>query len=220
MPDELLTPEDWQEYICQHRPVPVKGKTSLLKLRHAKAQEWYAVAGVPMRYRNLEWLEDAQAFVTQESIDAYYEKWEPWWSRVAEQGLPEAGGFYLYGDHDSCKTCLAVLTLLSICDFIEDTPDPLYLHAGSYVAAQRRHDERADVWLARAGSASFFVCDDVGSESDSDYAREQLTALLEMRVGSVYPSVYTGNIAPEDLADAVGGRIAVRILRNNTLIRI
>ena len=222
MSEDLLSREEWAEHIASNRAAPIRGKEKLLALRHEKAQMYYAIAGVPKRYRHLEWLADAEEYVGPEAIGSFEEAWGDWYGRIQENGLEGQGGFYFYGQHNSGKTSLAVLTMLSACDFVEDLPDPFYLHVGTYVTKCRMGltDSLAEQWFAKASQASVFVFDDVGSEAGSDYAREQVTALLEARVSSVYPTIFTGNIPPEDLEDALGGRISARILRYNVAIRI
>ena len=217
---ELISKEEWDAHLQAQYPELVMENEELERIRKDKVRMYYAVAGVPERYWHLEWLSDAEQYVSEEGVRDFEVEWAKWYTVIKEASLSMAGGFYLYGSHNSGKTSLAVLAMLSACDFVADLPDPFYLHVGTFVAKRRAHEEIAEQWMARAASASVFVFDDVGSEAGTDYAREQVTAILEARVGSLYPSIYTGNIEPESLEEVVGGRVAVRILRYNKAIRI
>ena len=189
----------------------------LLRLRDHKVETYYSIAGVPPVYWSLRYLDDAMRFASDEAVGKFEEVWEGWYYAAGED-LMGAGGLYLYGAHDTGKTSLAILAMLSLCDYLEDRPDPLYLHAGRFIA-QCRVGKGQSI-LRRAEQASVFVLDDIGTEADTDYAREQLTTLLEIRFGVGYPNIVTGNIAPEDLPDTLGGRIASRVTRFCTMVEI
>src|SRR3990167_1811824 len=222
--ESFVDRETWLRLSKRYSSETVSATEDLQRLRHNKAQMWYSVAGVPNRYRSLETLRDARRFLPKPdaTISSFLSVWEPWYTKVQAHGLAHAGGFYFWSEHNTGKTTLAVLTMLSACDFVEGLGDPFFLHAATYVSKRRGQtdDSVSRVWEARAYKSAIFVLDDVGSESDSDYAREQMTTLLEARAGSVYPSIFTGNISPEKLGAVLGGRLAVRLLRYNTSVRI
>lgn len=189
-------------------------------LRTEKARMLYEVSGVPYRYRDLLYFEDVDGIVDVEDMAQFEEGWRNWIER-AEGDLRDAGNLYLWGPHGTGKTCLACLCLLSLFDFIEGHPDPLYMHAGTFVSDMRSRDSRYTQTLIRqVFEASVLVLDDIGAEAMTEFSKEQMTILLESRWGGSYPNIFTGNVPPESLEARFGGRIAERVLRDSQALRI
>ncbi|EUJ23451.1 DNA replication protein [Listeria floridensis FSL S10-1187] len=66
--------------------------------------------------------------------------------------------------------------------------------------------------LAKGTCASFALLDDVGVRTATEAFRSDIHTLINERVTTKKPTVYTSNIAPEQLSQVFDGRLADRIM--------
>jgi DNA replication protein DnaC len=71
-----------------------------------------------------------------------------------------------------------------------------------------------------AVSADVLVLDDLGAERATDWTAERLYALVNDRWLAERPIVVTTNLTPPDLTNAVGERLASRLLGGSTIVRL
>lgn len=60
-------------------------------------------------------------------------------------------------------------------------------------------------------TADLLVLDDLGAGKQSDWTADGLYRLVDARWSAPLPTIYTTNLAPEALADAVGDRVVSRV---------
>ncbi len=68
--------------------------------------------------------------------------------------------------------------------------------------------------------ANLIVWDDIGTKIGSEYDVETLLSYINARIDSGKANVYTSNLAPDALFDALGGRLCSRIISTGKVVRL
>ena len=134
-------------------------------------------------------------------------------------------GLYLFGSKGSGKTFLAQCMLkeqawLGRCGFFLDLP--VFFTEIKQSFSMKDNTVYAD-WIDRAKRYAFLVMDDIGSEKPSDWSREIIVSILNVRMGKGLPTVITSNYDLKSLEQHLGdaqGRIPSRIAEYCQPIRV
>ena len=181
---------------------------------------YYRIAGVPERHWRFLRFGDLVGVLSDHAISSFRLEGRKWIAPAKTDGIRMVGGLFVFGPHDIGKTSLACLAMLALCSYLQEHPDPIFLHCGTYIASQRRSDGLGQRLFDHALSASVMILDDIGSESRTPFTMEQLNNLLDGRLGCGYPNIFTSNFSPRELEAIIDSRTVARILRGCTVVQL
>ncbi|HUW15136.1 MAG TPA: ATP-binding protein [Anaerolineae bacterium] len=96
-------------------------------------------------------------------------------------------------------------------------PSPHWWDAASWLESMKEAYKSGENDAQRAVHASLLVIDDLGAERDTEWAVEQLGALLRNRYNERLPTVVTTNLNPDQLGKWEP-RVASRLLGSDSLV--
>lgn len=138
-------------------------------------------------------------------------------SRFEEESLG-GRGLYIAGDVGSGKTHLAAAIAQTLMRR-EETPT-LFVTVPELLDALRPSGSSEDqnALYDAARNAELLVMDDIGAERATEWVQERLFIIINHRYRESLPTIYTSNVGPKDLSDALGPRIASRIVETSKAI--
>lgn len=157
--------------------------------------------------------------------------------RRLRQWSPQAGrGLYMHGPFGSGKTGLAVATLrdqvrrCAVEAYFTSVPALLDDIRRSY-GDDARTRKRPGGWTAaepiepadmfeHAMDVELLVLDDIGTERPTDWALERLFLLANHRHDHLKPTLYTSNLALDQLAERIGERTTWRVAEASEVLQV
>lgn len=130
-------------------------------------------------------------------------------------------GLVLLGPTGTGKSYTAAAVLRSLIpDLLGPADVPLFLSAAALLAALRPNDDDPDgrVGLRFIVARSVLVIDDVGAERLTDWALEQINAIIDGRWLHARPTIITSNLSASDLAAHLGPRCWSRLTGSGSLV--
>ena len=67
---------------------------------------------------------------------------------------------------------------------------------------------------------NLLIVDDIGAEKLTEWVRERIVSIINIRVSNNLSTIYTSNLSPNDLREEMGDRIASRILGCSNVVEI
>lgn len=136
----------------------------------------------------------------------------------------ERHNLLLYGDVGVGKTGLAWSLVRAVC---EEGIDAMFVNLRDYLWGVRKTFDSGAEQDTRPHAATLLALDDLGAERPTDFAREELSTLIEQRAGAGRPTIVTSNYAPGELARrlghdelVIGQRIVSRLVQDATQVRV
>ena len=168
-------------------------------------------SNLPQNYRK-----SKKLFPENEDIDSFYTL-----SDIKKDILAfteEGRQLYLYGNTGcsktswACKMCLTYMALIASGNGFNNTRC-FFLFVPTFLAQQKDFDdnEKRKALLNKAMNCDLVVIDDIGAVMNSNYDITVLTTIIDNRTSNGLATIYTSNLSIEELAKAVGVRIADRI---------
>lgn len=163
----------------------------------------------PPRYQNAKW-EDVPDFV----------------QAGFENAIKNKKGLYLHGAVGTGKT--------HVCWGIKDhfdKPD-IVRYARMWNVVDLMHEIRSDfdrspetkrnpeTDLTDPRERFLLILDDIGAEKATEFVAETLYRIINFRYVQMLPTIFTSNLAPQDLADKIGERSASRIVEMCEIIEL
>lgn len=142
----------------------------------------------------------------------------------------EAGsGLYIWGKSTGCgKTSWACKIMghyfrkIAFDTGLEN--EGLYIYLPTFLEDLRASYDNPDPEFAEVLSmlknCKLLIIDDIGSERVTEWVRERLVSMINTRVASGLSTIYTSNLSPKELADALGDRISSRVLGSSKVVEI
>ena len=136
----------------------------------------------------------------------------PVMSKVATDWVKEPKSLYIHGTTGSGKTyfCLALLKQLlerRHCEWV------MYVRSheldDELLKAIEDRQERAA--LEKYQQVPFLFIDDLGVERNNERVLKQYFSIIDERLGNYLPTVFTSNIAIDNISKTMGDRIASRL---------
>lgn len=181
----------------------------------AAATHWRA-AQIPTRYQECRldtYPVSASTAPTLERVRDWRE-WGPLTQGTDDEHSP---ALYLFGATGVGKTGLAVGVFHEMIHDLEWVPEALFINFPALLAArkaefgQREITTAAEAW-EQALTVEVLIVDDIGAEYDTAWTLEQAYTLVHARHSERRETIYTSNLTPAELADALGERVAWRIV--------
>lgn len=142
----------------------------------------------------------------------------------------EAGdGLYIWGKSTGCgKTSWACKIMghyfrkVAFDTGLEN--EGLYIYLPTFLEDLRASYDNSDPEfgevLSMLKSCKLLIIDDIGSERVTEWVRERLVSIINTRVSSGLSTIYTSNLSPKELGDALGDRICSRVLGSSQVVEI
>lgn len=182
----------------------------------------YRLSRVPVRYQYNLLLKPEPADITAfETLNEFKES-------VVDH--VEAGyGLYIWGKSTGCgKTSWACKIMghyfrkIAFDTGLEN--EGLYIYLPTFLEELRSSYDNPDPEFAEVLSmlkqCKFLIIDDIGSERVTEWVRERLVSIINTRVASGLSTIYTSNLSPKELGDALGDRICSRVLGSSRVVEI
>lgn len=182
----------------------------------------YNLSRIPERYRYNIPLKPQEADVPAfEALNAYKEK-------VLEN--VEAGkGLYIWGKSTgngktswACKIMSHYFRKIAFDTGLEN--EGLYIFLPTFLEDLRNSfddmDPDFEQVLSMLKCCKLLIIDDVGTERVTEWVRERLVSIINIRVGAGLATIYTSNLSPEELLEKLGDRVSSRVLDRATVVEI
>lgn len=99
----------------------------------------------------------------------------------------------------------------------------IFLHVPTFLMKVKegisKKDEDFEVMRSNLMTVDLVIWDDIASTKLSDFDHALLLSYIDTRILSGLSNIYTGNIGPERLVDALGNRLASRVGNESEIIR-
>lgn len=125
-------------------------------------------------------------------------------------------GFILWGPAGVGKSlllkrlCIRVLNKLAPYSEFSISKNVLFIPMTVYMTRLKKFDDSDDI-EERALNSTFLFLDDIGVEHTTEFAKEKLFTILDVRVSKNLPTFITTNLNFNDMKDKYGERIHSRI---------
>ena len=142
----------------------------------------------------------------------------------------EAGeGLYIWGKSTGCgKTSWACKIMghyfrkIAFDSGLEN--EGLYIYLPTFLedlrASYDNPDPDFEEVLSMLKNCKLLIIDDIGSERVTEWVRERLVSIINTRVANRLSTIYTSNLSPKELGDALGDRIGSRVLGSSAVVEI
>lgn len=182
----------------------------------------YNLSKIPEKYRYHIALdandEDLASFI---ALDNYKEK-------VLEK--VEAGdGLYIWGKSTgsgktswACKIMSHYFRKIAFDTGLEN--EGLYIFLPTFLQDLRDNYDNKDPdfeqVLSMVKECKLLIVDDIGAETFTEWVRERMVSIINMRSSNGLCTIYTSNLSPEELTENMGERIASRVLGSSQVVEI
>jgi DNA replication protein DnaC len=178
------------------------------RIRQERITDRLKSSGIPTKYIGKTLQNIDKTVQISGSVDVCQDYLDNW-----QKNKADGKGLFLYGSTGTGKTMLACIIgqelikrgiavkFISVYDILRRP------QGFEYAEANEAFDEMVK-------TISLLIIDDLGVERTTPYAKEQVTAVLDMRYGSGLPMIVTSNLSNEELKttkDMADGRIKSRI---------
>lgn len=117
----------------------------------------------------------------------------------------------LLGATGTGKTHYAWSVLRAVAETSTQLRWQMYTAADLYAGLRPRDGEDSHGVFQRVADAHLLVLDDLGASKWTEWVEEITYRLINHRYEECLPSVFTSNLPPTELRDALGGRVASRL---------
>jgi|GEM_PF-705636 len=135
---------------------------------------------------------------------------------------PEQCGLFLYGGFGTGKTGLAVGVVKA--EIERSASEGMFTTTSDLLDAIRitydREHAASENILANARAVPILALDDIGAERPTDWVREKLYQLINVRHGQQLTTIFTSNLPLDQLAENLGERTVWRIAEMCRVVRI
>lgn len=115
-------------------------------------------------------------------------------------------------------------TYLSACvlnRLFEDKKEAYYItHRRLVSQMQNAIQESRETYevIRRVSSSRYLILDDIGSAANTEWQREMVLELIDMRYNKQLPTMYTSNLTREQMTQALGERVASRMFAKDSIV--
>ena len=139
--------------------------------------------------------------------------------QLADWCSAPSGILYLSGCPGAGKTWAAVGCLRRLIELGTFLPEEcLYVKERAFLESRRAAMKEEAPAPSRAARIRLLLFDDLGASRLTDWGRDEVAGLIEVRHGENLPTIITSNIDRKDLARAIDGRVSSRIGESKAVI--
>ena len=189
---------------------------------------------IPKRYRSatLDQVDDPKirAWAADPSPDAEVRAAEVAASESAQPSWRPEGVLYLCGEFGTGKTFAAWAVVNDyLWHPITNTTSISCFYGGltatlleSMMPGCVRDDDRGTIRdpIIRAMKTPLLLLDDLGGHKPSEWREETIFKIIDYRYNEEKPTIVTSNLAPNEIGDVVGGKVASRLAEDATIVAL
>ncbi|MCX4858947.1 ATP-binding protein [Streptomyces canus] len=133
------------------------------------------------------------------------------WARDFAADRHAVKSLLLSGPTGTGKTYYAWSVLRAVAETGTQLRWQMHTAADLYAGLRPRDGEDSQTAFERIANAHLLVLDDLGASKWTEWVEEITYRLINHRYEECLPSIFTSNLPPAELRDALGGRVASRL---------